>query len=357
MRILVVTSGCDRSELALYEGWVRAGQCVDLVCEPAMPRQDALRRAGIRVDHHAIRHRLDIQAIKYLRNRLRTHDYDILYAPRNHSLSVSLLASRGMKVKRVAYRGTSGHLSRLDPASWLTYLNPGIHAVICVSHAVRRYLLTMGIPPKRLATIYKGHDISWYAEARSPDLTAFNIPEKAFIVGFIGNMRPVKSVDVLIQSALHLPPSSPVHFLLVGKVQDKRIPKLAGDPRIRSRIHLAGFLPNAAAMAKAFHVFVMPSAKREGLPRAVIEAMAQGVPAIVTDVGGMPEIVDHGASGLVVPPRDPRALAQAIASLSQDAVRCRQIGEKARKRIQEHFNIRDTISETIDLFHRLADER
>ena len=100
-------------------------------------------------------------------------------------------------------------------------------------------------------------------------------------------------------------------------------------------------------MAGAFDVFVMPSLEREGLPRAVIEAMAQGIPAFVTDVGGMPEIVVNGECGLVVPPNDPEALSQAIISLAKDTSLCRRFSDNASMRIRDHFNIQATIRETV----------
>lgn len=354
MRVLAVTAGCDRSEKAIFQGMARAGVALDMVCDPSTPYQGAFGRAGIRVRHQIVRHRLDHKAIWAIRKRLCAHRYDLVYAPRNHSLSVSLLAARGLNLKHVAYRGTSGHLSRLDPASWLTYLNPGIHRIICVSHSVRRYLLSMGLPPGRLITIHKGHDLGWYTDHKPVDLARFGIPQNAFVVGFVGNMRPVKGVDFLLKSMRHIPTDSPVHLVLVGKVQDKKIETLAAHPAIRHRVHLTGFHPQAATMASAFDVFVMPSIKREGLPRAVIEAMAQGVPSVVTDVGGMPEIVVDGESGLVVPPRDPQALARAFISLAQNPSLRRRLGENGRVRIRDYFNIETTIAQTINLFQQLA---
>ena len=225
MRILVITSGCDRSEKALYQGLVNAGIDVDLLCDPETPYQKELIRSGVCIEYQRVRNRIDWKAIRAIRQRLKAVSYDIVYSPRNHSLSVSLLAARGLQVKHVAYRGTSGHLSRLDPASRLTYLNPRIDKIICVSHAVRRYLMTKGVPSHRLVTIYKGHDIRWYRNPSSANPAQFGIPPNAFIVGFIGNMRPVKGVGILLEAMEHIPDDLPIHLLLVGKVQDRRVEK------------------------------------------------------------------------------------------------------------------------------------
>jgi glycosyltransferase involved in cell wall biosynthesis len=354
MRVLVVTSAIDRSEAAVFRAMAEAGIRMDMLCDEAAAAQDSLREAGVTIEHLTARHRFDRHAIRGVREKLATGPYDIVYAPRNRGLSVSLLAGRGSPVKTIAYRGTMGHLSRLDPASWFTYLNPRVNRILCVSDAVRHYLLGMGIPGDRLTTIYKGHDTAWYAGGPPPDLAEFGIGPGAFVVGFTGNIRPVKGVDVLLRALARVPPPLGVHVLLVGEVRDRRIRRLASDPAIRAAVHLAGFRRNAAALAGACDAFVMPSVSREGLPRAVIEAMAQGVPPIVSDVGGMPELVVDGECGLVVPPRDPDALAQAIGTLAGNRDRAGTIGRKAQDRIRTHFNIETTIARTLEVFDEVA---
>jgi len=190
----------------------------------------------------------------------------------------------------------------------MTYLNPWVDRIICVSEAVRKYLLGLGLPADQLVTIYKGHDPSWYSVMLRPGRSELGIPENSFLIGFTGRMRPVKGVDVLVKSMHHLSHKLDFHLLLVGTVSDPDIRVLAEHPSIRKRIHFTGPMPNAAAIAGACDVFVMPSIAREGLPRSVIEAMAQGVPCIVSNVGGMPELVAHNESGMVVDPAIPRPL-------------------------------------------------
>lgn len=354
MRALIVTTFNDRSEQAIYRALVAAGIEVDLVCHPEAPEQDPLRQAGVGIIPDRIRHRLDWPAVVRLRRRLRAKHYDLIHAPRNSTLSVALLASRGLRIGHIAYRGTIGHLSHWDPASWLTYLNPRVDRIICVSEAVREYLLGLGIRPDAAVTIHKGHDPAWYADLPCPALTSFGIPADAVVVGFTGNIRPVKGVEVLLESARMIPPDRRIHFLLVGEVRDADIRRQAEDPALRGRVHLAGFRKDAAALAGRCDIYVMPSVAREGLPRSVIEAMAQGVPPIVSKVGGMPELVVDGQSGLVVPPRDPAALADAIVTLALDANRRRKLGLQARERIQTDFHVATTAARMIALYRDVA---
>jgi glycosyltransferase involved in cell wall biosynthesis len=104
-------------------------------------------------------------------------------------------------------------------------------------------------------------------------------------------------------------------------------------------------------------VFVLPSTKREGLARSLIEAMAYGVAPVVTDCGGSPELVQHGISGLVVPVADSAALAAAIRTLHDDAELRRRLGAAARERIRTSFRIEDTIARTLELYRSLVQFR
>jgi glycosyltransferase involved in cell wall biosynthesis len=101
----------------------------------------------------------------------------------------------------------------------------------------------------------------------------------------------------------------------------------------------------------------LPSTKREGLARSLIEAMAYGVAPVVTDCGGSPELVQHGVSGLVVPVADPAALAAAIRMLHDDSALRERLGAAARERIGRDFRIEDTIAKTLELYRALVDER
>jgi len=356
MRVLIATSYSDRSEAALYKGLSGAGFDISLIHDPDIGMPGALKTTAIKAYPMKIRHRMDLRAVRAFRRLLERDSYDVVYAPWNRSLSVCMLASRGTGLKVIGYRGTMGHLSYWDPASRITYLNPRLSRIVCVSDAVRRYLLFMGLPSERLAQIYKGHDVSWYDNGPRVDLSAFGVSPEDFVVGFVGNMRPVKGVDVLLRSALLFQEEERIHFLLVGNVHHRKILRLVEDPRIRARVHLTGFRTDAVALAGACDVFVMPSVEREGLLRAVIEAMAQRVPPVVSDVGGMPEVVVNGHCGFVVPPRDPWALAEAISVLYRHPEKRRVFGERARERLEDHFNIRETIRRMIDLLEQVNAE-
>jgi len=211
-----------------------------------------------------------------------------------------------------------------------------------------------GVPPERLVTIHKGHDPAWYCDKPATTRADLGLPDDAFVVGFVGRIRPVKGVDVLLRAAALLPSGLNVRLLLVGDIHDRRVRALVQDEALHERAHLMGHRKDAPALMRLCNAFVMPSVEREGLPRSVIEAMAQGIPPVVSGVGGMPELVIDGQCGRVVPPRDPEALAAAIRELAEDTERCAEYGERGRARITEQFNVSDYIKQTLELYRELV---
>ncbi len=356
MHLLSITATNDRSEIEIYCSLVRRGHKVTLICDTEWMGEAPLIEGGVNVIKMKIKHRLDFSAVGEIRRLISKINPDVIYAPRNSTLSTALMATRGDTCPVVGYRGTTGHLSRFDPASWLTYFHPRLKRIVCVSEAVRQYLLSKRIPEKVVYTIHKGHRAEWYDFSQEVDLTQFGIPENAFVVGFTGNIRPVKGVDVLLRSLTEIPEKLNVHALLVGEVRDEKIKAMAAVPEIAAKAHFVGYRTDAPILAGNCDAFAMPSVEREGLPRAVIEAMAQRVPAIVSNVGGMPELVEDGVSGLVIPPRDHLALAKAISRLALDMEQSKTLGKAARKRIETTFNIDMTVDKIEALFQSVVAE-
>ena len=211
MHLLAITATNDRSECEIYRTLALRGHRIHLICDPqwqakqeSLPTEESatarLTAAGVTVTPLRIKHRLDLKAVKKVRTLIKDTEPDVIYAPKNSTLSTALLATRGDICPVVGYRGTSGHLHRYDPASWLTYFHPRLKAIVCVSEAVRRYLISKKIPPAMLHTIHKGHRLEWYRFDAKPDFSEFGISGDAFVVGFTGNIRPVKGVEYLLEA-------------------------------------------------------------------------------------------------------------------------------------------------------------
>ncbi len=358
IKALVVTSHSDRPEAETLIGLHARGVALRVLSSPAAPHYARLEQAGVAIAPFEIRRRIDRTAIAAIRRELEAGRYDLLHLFNNKAVANGLIAARGLPVKIVAYRGIVGNVSFYSPVSRLRYLNPRIDRIVCVAEAVRRYFLELRffgrrLPPEKLVTIYKGHDPAWYDAAPAPR-AELGVPASSFLVGCVANWRPRKGIEVLVEALGRLPASADVHLLLVGNMESPALRRRIEASPARERIRLLGYRRDAPAVVAACDAAVLPSLRREGLPKTVIEAMAYAVPPVVTDVGGSPELVAHRHSGLVVPPGDAGALAEALRELYEDRDLARRLGAAARRRIAEDFPIGRTIEQTAALYAELA---
>lgn len=362
MKALWITSHSDtlnsiRPEAELLIGLARAGVEMEIMTQGDSVYRPMMEPNGVRVIDFVPRRKFDRVAIKHIRRHLVAGRHDIIHLFNNKAIANGLIAARGLPVKIITYRGQTGNVHRYDPICWLTHLNPRIDRLICVADAVRDDLRKRMLHPERAVTIYKGHDLAWYAESPA-DLSEFGIPDDAFVVAAVANYRPRKGLDVLIEATRHLPTELPVHVLLVGGGMDNpAIRALIEQSPCSERIHVAGFRQDACAIVASCQCSVLASTKREGLPKTVIEAMAYSVPPVVTDTGGSAELVEHGVCGLVVPPRNPEAMAAAIRSLAENPAKAIEMGAKARQRIDRRFNIRQTVEKTLEVYRDVVTGR
>jgi glycosyltransferase involved in cell wall biosynthesis len=358
IKALCMTEDADRPTTATFIGLKRAGIDITVVCPPDARAREPLAANGVRLLELPLKSNVDRRGARALRTELVDGGYQVLHVFSNKALQNGLRAVRGLPVRLIAYRGIVGNVSFLSPISWARFLNPRIDRVVCVADAVRDFFLRMRpaflrIRPHRLVRIYKGHDLAWYTSAPAK-LEPFGIPADAFVVSCVANYRPRKGIEVLVDAMAALPRAAPIHLMLVGEMDAQRlVRKIAASP-VADRIHRVGHRADAPALMAASHVFVLPSIKREGLARSLIEAMAYSVAPVVTDCGGSPELVLDGICGLVVPVRDAQALAGAIKKLYQDPDLRVRLGKAARERIRDDFRIEDTIAQTLALYRSLV---
>jgi glycosyltransferase involved in cell wall biosynthesis len=359
IKALCITEDPDRPTIATFVGLSRTGVHVTVVCpSSAVQARAALTAAGVSLLDLELRGNFDLRGIRRLRAEIIAGGYDILHLLGNKALQNGLIAARRLRVRIVAYRGIVGNLSFFSPISWLRFLNPRIDRIVCVAEAVRAYFLQMRpaflrVPATRLVTIYKGHSLDWYT-AKPADLIPLGVPAGAFVIGCVANYRRRKGIEYLVAALAHLPKEWPIHLLLVGNMDAARLDKAIAASPVRDRIHKVGHRTDAPALTAACDVFVLPSVKREGLARSLIEAMAYGIAPIVTNCGGSPELVRDGVSGLVVPVRDARALGSALRRLYEEPELRLRLGAAARERIGKHFRIEETIAKTFGLYEALA---
>ena len=167
--------------------------------------------------------------------------------------------------------------------------------------------------------------------------------EQGFLVGYLGALEDKKGIEDLLQAA----EASGVPRVQVA---------LAGEGSLASRLSgrclLLGQLADPRPFLRALDVFAFPS-HQEALPFAVLEAMAASRPVVATRVGGIPEAVEDRVSGLLVPPRDPPALAAALRRLAEEPGLARALGQAARARVERDFSAAGMVERTLAVYRRL----
>lgn len=358
--VLCITDSCDLPESELFIGLYRAGLDIEVMANPKGRNYQRLVEAGVPVSPIALTGRFDWKGSRKIREKLKTRPFTVVQAFNPRALACALRASRGMKVKIAVYRGVIGNVGVWSPESWITFLHPRVDRIMCVSDAVKRYFQGIRffgkkIPAHKIIRIYKGHNLAWYSIPPA-DISEFGFPSDGFVFCCTGRDRPGKGFATLIDAMEYLEDDSPVCLLLVGDLLDNE--DLASQilaSKHAERIKLAGFRTDAPQVAAACDGLVLPS-ESEGLPRVVIEAMAYQRPVVVTDAGGMPELVRDGIDGMVVPVRDSQALAKALDTIARDAGLAKTFGDNGRQRITEDFNVSNTVRQAFELYEQLTDE-
>jgi len=363
--VVVVTAYSDIAEAHSFIGLTKAGCRVTVLCamdgsSVQFKNHTIMVENGVDVHPLKLKRRFDRPGISKIRHHLIESNARILHVFNNKAVTNGLLAAKGLPVHVVAYRGVAGRESFFSPYSWITYLNPRISRVICVSDAVRNGYLTMSmlgfrLPREKYVTIHKGHNVDWYA-AEPSGLSGFGIPDNAFVVGTIAMMRPhnPKGIPELLNAVNYLPDES-IHFLIVGHMEEKLIKKYVKGTRWKDRVHFTGIRKDAPALIAGVDLYVLPSVKVEGLPKTVIEAMAQGIPPVVTNSGGSAELVVDGQSGIVVEPGNSSAIADAVSLLKDNPDKRLAMGRSARQRIIDRFNCKSTVRKILAVYRELLE--
>jgi glycosyltransferase involved in cell wall biosynthesis len=214
------------------------------------------------------------------------------------------------------------------------------------------------VPREKIRVIHNG------IVGRSPKSTPeavrkeLGIPADAKVVGAVATMRPEKGIDVLIQAAVPLSQRFPgIRVLLVGGpdfVQPQvraELEAFRDSLNLQDVVTFVGLRLDIPDIVSAFDVAVL-SSDREASPLSIMEYMEAGKPTVATRVGGIPELVQDGETGLLVPPRNPEALAQAVATLLDDPQRGTAMGERARELRRTEFDL----AVTVERFERLYEE-
>lgn len=344
-----------RPEAEIFVALHRMGFDITIMTYGEAEYVKRFREEGIRVLTNHPTRKYSRSAIHMIRNELLSGNYDIMHifsSPVN-----GIFAAYGLKVKVALYRGYTGNIHWYDPIMYIKYLSPRVDKIVCLVEAIRQVFLRNFMPARKLITINKGHDLAWYADVTPANLEGLNIPQDALKLVCAANVRPMKGVKYLLKATHHLPADANIHLLLMGHHMDApEFIKLMEESPLRNKIHQLGYRKDVLNVVKACDVFVLASIKGEAITKAVLEAMSLAVAPLITDIPGNIDLVVNGESGIVVPSKNPKALADGIMAYYNDRSLVKTYGENARKRIETRFNAKDTVLQFKAMYEALASQ-
>lgn len=324
----------------------------------------AIEQLGIPVDLVPVRHLRDALAVPRLVAYLRRQKADLLHTQLEFSDTLGSLAARIVGIPTVSTLHTyddppqgSRTYRRLKLRWWI--LRKFCDRVIAVSEGTRQHHLRLGgLPPDKVVTLYNGIDLSRFdghhKTGHAAHRQTFGIPPEAPVLITVAVLREAKGIQYMIKALPTILEAVPeARYLVVGDGEQEQVLKeLAGSLGVADRVIFTGVRNDIPDLLAIGDLFVLPTLG-EALPTVLAEAMAAQKPIVVSEVGGVPEMVEHGRNGLLVPPATPASLAEACCQLLQNRAQADAMACAGREVVEQRFNIQQQGQRLGDLYQEL----
>jgi glycosyltransferase involved in cell wall biosynthesis len=325
----------------------------------AHPNGELKRRAaeGLELVPLAPRTEMDLSAAWRLSRVIKQLRPDIVHAHDPHGVAMAALAlsmsTQPNTPPLVAARRVDFRLGRNALSRW-KYRQ--VDCFLCASEAIRQIVLRDGVAPRRAVTIHEGIDLGRIEAAPPAELhQELWLPHHAPIVGNVAALVAHKGQRHLVDAAVEVLPHEPdARFIIAGEGELREsLQHQIKHLHLEKHVVLAGFRPDVLSLHKAFDIFVMSSVT-EGLGTSLLDAMACGKPVVASRTGGIPEVVEDGVTGFLVPPRDHTAMAMAIVKLLADKHLRERMGAAGLARVREHFTAERMVDKTLTVYENVA---
>lgn len=367
---LTAQSGAERLALnvatRLDQERFESTLCVSRWPPPGPPHEAAsealvqLSQSGVRLVGLGRRGKLDIWVWWRLVRLLRREQIDVLHAHKFGSNVWGTLAGRLARVPVVLAHEHTWSYEGQPARRFLDreLIARGANRLIAVSREDQRRMIEIErIDPAR--TLFLANGILPAPPPSGRDVRAeLAIAPGAALIGLVGVLRPQKALHVLLQAMVPLVRERPdIQALIVGEGPERPAgERLAIELGVQSAVRFLGHRPDVPDLLRALDIAVCCS-DYEGSPLAVLEYMEAGLPVVATAVGGIPDLIESGVHGLLVPAGDWSGLAAALSELLRDPARAREMGARGRERRLAEFNFDTMVRRLEDLYCKLLAER
>ncbi|MBI5115640.1 glycosyltransferase [Candidatus Poribacteria bacterium] len=304
---------------------------------------------------------LDLRAFGRLANLMKAGRFDIVHVHLLRSQLYGIPAARwsGVPSVIVSVHNTSRRFARFPTNSIAKISFAMADRIIAISRAVGEHLVRNGcVSNGKLRVIHYGYDVKQSSDPGTNDLrNQLRLPPGTKLLGVVARLMPPKGHRYLFDALPEvLKANKEAHLLVIGGEDTAIAGALRAqvhDLHLDEKITFLGYRADVAAILPQLDLFVLPSLS-EGFGLVLLEAMAAGLPVVSTMVDAIPEIVEHGVTGLLVPPAQSRPLAEAINKILGRPYRAREMGAAGRKRAEQCFSVAKMVSETEQLYREVA---
>ena len=352
MKILYVDTenfwrGGQEQLFSLICGMNEAGHEIMLASPSSAPLSQRVAALGIRTIHFSQGMELSLRAFIRLYRLLKKSQVDIIHFNTPlpvlpGGLAVKLLSATKKKTPlAVCSRRVNFPLKYRISRLKYNYLTD---RVLTVSESIRKTLISNGIKANLVETVYEGIDTDWI-DAQAP-LFLPSCDEK-LVVGTVAHLSQEKGhIDILKAISLIKDRCPETYYVFVGEgAMREQLEEQAAQLGISGIVHFTGFRRDSEALMKSFDIFCLPSLS-EGLSSAIMSAMACSLPVISTNVGGIPELVIHGKTGLLTEPSSPEQLAASLYRLLTSPEERKSFGREGRKIVESLFTVKRKLEKT-----------
>lgn len=324
---------------------------------------DRLRDAGVPVFFANSRKWYDFQLIREMRRLIERERVDLIHSQLPGQNFYSCMA--GLMTARKTVVTYQAAFDLAESQGWkaavrLAAVRMLADAAVAVSDDVGALLRRAHFPPQKILRIYNAIDVEGFGANSDGRLRhSLNLPEGSKLVGTVACLRPQKGYEFLIRAARMVIDRIPAaHFVAVGEMDpmmSQPLFDLVDRLELKRQFHFLGFRSEIPKILSELDVFVLPSTS-EGLPLALLEAMAAGKPAIATQCGGPSEVVTNNVTGLLIPPGEPDAIAEAVVELLTNQEFAERLARAGQAKVRAEFALSKMLQEYEALYERLLSE-
>jgi glycosyltransferase involved in cell wall biosynthesis len=290
--------------------FAKRGFRVLIACQPGTPLGREAQRYGLAVRLIAMAGAADLRAFWRLRRLMRSEAVDLVHTHSSIDAWLAGFAARSLQLPVVRSRHVSIPVKRRRNFVY----NALCDRIISSGEAIRDVLVTAGVDADKIAAIPAGVDTAQFHPAVSGTAVRREFGLNGPVIGTVAMFREAKGHRVLLQAVPEILRREPrAVFLWVGDgVGRVALQAELAEVGIQDKVLMVGFREDIPACLAAMDVVVQPSVRSDGVPQVVMQALAMRKPVVASAVGGIPEVIQHQRTGLLVPPNNPRALAAAV---------------------------------------------